>query len=296
MVVMSELRRRKQSSKTPSASSHIELAPYSKPSVASTLDQYEEVSLESEVVAFKSSLESQKAPYSPTHHTLLVSNTGGWWMDLSIARSSSPETPIFHANNTTLSLKAPSVILSRLSPPPSSPKPSKSSKSSKGEDTPSEHRTEERQTVGILQLTVGRDNPFALTSSPAPHPSLRYSNLRRTSDWSHKTYSFPFDGKSYVWTRTRYPVWSDQPDLELREQDGDGEVLAEYKGRLRMRKRGVFRLKGRDGPRGSVDDEGFSDWEYTVLLTGCGIIEASRRRARMRRGSGGGGGGGGGGG
>ncbi|KAH8589024.1 hypothetical protein B0O99DRAFT_600258 [Bisporella sp. PMI_857] len=297
---MNELRHRKHSSK-------IFLTSPVKPPLYSTSvplpsNCHSEASQGLEAIALNSLLKHSNQSDSPADHILLVSNTGVWWMNLSITRFSSPKTPVFHVQNTSLSRKIPSVVLSKLSsssvrisqaspnPTPELPKSSKLSESNSrskaltAENQPQKQLSDVKQTLGILQLTASRNNPFALTSSPAPFPSLQYWNLRRISDWSHKIYTFQFNDKTYIWTRTRCPVLSGQPDLELREKDGDGTVLAEYNGQLTMRTRGVFKLRRRDELRDGADNKEFGDWELTVLLTGCGIIDASRRRARMRRG------------
>lgn len=123
---------------------------------------------------------------------------------------------------------------------------------------------------------------------------VRWEGLRRTSKWTHGTYEFVFQGRSFVWQRTAQPIFSDQPDLECKEVGGS-EVLAVYIGSLRWKKRGMFYLrKGGEGVGGSAggeskEDDVWGDWEIAVLLTGLGIIEGSRRRARQRRAAGGGG-------
>ena len=123
---------------------------------------------------------------------------------------------------------------------------------------------------------------------------LRWEALRRTSKWTHGTYEFAFEDRRFVWQRTKMPFLADQPDLECREEGG-GEILAVYigcqgwgrkRGRFYLRKGDVgLRSSGREGRKGK---EWWSDWDVAVLLTGLGIIEGSRRRARQRRGGGGG--------
>lgn len=148
----------------------------------------------------------------------------------------------------------------------------------------------------MLNLLWGKDNVFALgdpTSSLISPRSLAWENMRRTSKWTHATYEFEYvvEGRRgrFVWQRTRQAIFSDQPDLELREKEagkggGEGRVLAAYKGcqGLISKKRGEFYIRrGREG-------EVWGDWELVVLLTGLGIVEGARRRARRRRSGGGG--------
>lgn len=63
-------------------------------------------------------------------------------------------------------------------------------------------------------------------------------SLDRTSKWMHSTYEFGWDGGRFTWLRTRVSAFSDQQDLELRENvEGDAgggtelkaEVLAIYR-------------------------------------------------------------------
>ena len=125
---------------------------------------------------------------------------------------------------------------------------------------------------------------------------VRWEALRRTSKWTHGTYEFAFQGRTFVWQRTRQPIFADQPDLECCESGGaaGGEVLAVYHGSGVGwgKKRGVFYLRrggvGASGSGGKENEDWWGDWEVACLLTGCGIIEGSRRRARQRRGGGGG--------
>lgn len=116
---------------------------------------------------------------------------------------------------------------------------------------------------------------------------LAWENLRRTSKWTHATYEFEYvvEGmrRRFVWQRTRQPVFADQPDLEMREVGGDvsggGKVLAVYKGCQGWvsKKRGEFYVRRQE------KEEVWGDWEIVVLLTGMGIVEGARRRARQRR-------------
>lgn len=151
----------------------------------------------------------------------------------------------------------------------------------------------------MLNLLWGRDNVFALGDPDASlvGTGLAWENMRRTSNWTHATYEFEYAvagvRRVFVWQRTRQAIFSDQPDLELREK-GEQRVLASYKGcqGLVSRRRGEFYVRraqrvGRDG--GADGGEVWGDWEVVVLLTCFGIVEGSRRRARQRRSGGGGG-------
>jgi hypothetical protein len=77
------------------------------------------------------------------------------------------------------------------------------------------------------------------------------------------------------------------------------EVLAIYKGiqgRGCTGQRGTFWVrKGGAGFENKIEmrkvgssTKEWSNWEKIVLLTGCGVVEACRRRSRQRRGGGGG--------
>ena len=80
------------------------------------------------------------------------------------------------------------------------------------------------------------------------------------------------------------------PDLELRDKSDPSRVLAVYKAVFGWKKRGTFFLRKREGAEEEEDMEReMGDWEHVVLLTGCGVLEASRRRARQRSSNGGGG-------
>lgn len=124
---------------------------------------------------------------------------------------------------------------------------------------------------------------------------VRWESLRRTSKWTHGTYEFAFHGRNFVWQRTRQPIFADQPDMECRESGGN-DILAVYMGSGVGwgKKRGVFYLRrhavGDNGHGGSAKESGdwWGEWEVACLLTGCGVIEGARRRARQRRGGGGG--------
>lgn len=105
--------------------------------------------------------------------------------------------------------------------------------------------------------------------------------------------------RTFVWQRTGQGFSVDQPDLELREKissspgvDGEGqlgEVLAVYRGNgwqgYSKKLRGTFSIRkyvqSEMMEHGSM--AGWSDWELMVLLSACGLIEASRRRARAKR-------------
>ncbi|KAE9365286.1 hypothetical protein N431DRAFT_430788 [Stipitochalara longipes BDJ] len=156
----------------------------------------------------------------------------------------------------------------------------------------------EGRILGVLKLGVFSENTVGL--GDPNRDQVFYEALRRVSNWTHGTYEFEFGGmgerRRFTWQRTRQPIFGDQPDMELRENvesNGTGEVLATYKGcqGFLSRTRGTFYLrKGVDRQAGVEKKlEDWSNWELIVLLTGCGIIEGSRRRARARRSGGGGG-------
>jgi len=260
---MNELRRRKPSY-TSSTSPSIELPPYSKtPPSTTSHDLTFPISSEEEASSIPELPYSTKAlVQSPDFRGLLVTNS---WLNLSLTSFDDPSLPLYYVTNTTFSLSRPSVVLS--------------SGSKSG------------PVLGILNLLWSRENPFALSPSIEPPPSTTWESLQRISKWTHSTYEFPWEGKVYVWERTRCRWLGDQPDLELREK-GEGvssKVLAVYKGQWdwKGRRRGCFYLRREDGVAGEQDG---AEWEQVVVLTGCGIIEAARRRARARRNNGGGGG------
>jgi hypothetical protein len=156
----------------------------------------------------------------------------------------------------------------------------------------------EGRTLGVLKLGVFSENTVGL--GDPKRDQVDYERLRRVSNWTHGTYEFEFGGmgdrRRFTWQRTRQPIFGDQPDMELREnmESGDnGQVLAVYKGcqGLFSRTRGTFYLRRGVDRQAGVEKklEDWSNWELMVLLTGCGIIEGSRRRARARRSGGGGG-------
>jgi hypothetical protein len=160
--------------------------------------------------------------------------------------------------------------------------------------------SKEGHTLGVLKLGVFSENTVGL--GDPNRDNIDYERLRRVSNWTHGTYEFEFGGmgdrRRFTWQRTRQPLFADQPDMELRENvesGSNGQVLAVYKGcqGLLSSKRGTFYLRRGVDRQAGVEKklEDWSNWELMVLLTGCGIIEASRRRARARRSSGGGGGG-----
>ena len=156
----------------------------------------------------------------------------------------------------------------------------------------------EGRILGVLRLGVFSENTVGL--GDPNRDQVNYERLRRVSNWTHGTYEFEYGGmgerRTFSWQRTRQPLLGDQPDMELRENvesGGSGQVLAVYKGcqGFLSRTRGTFYLRrgvyGESGVEKKLED--WSNWELMVLLTGCGIIEGSRRRARSRRSNGGGG-------
>ncbi|KAN0089349.1 hypothetical protein V8E51_019609 [Hyaloscypha variabilis] len=156
----------------------------------------------------------------------------------------------------------------------------------------------EGRILGVLKLGVFSENTVGL--GDPNRDQISYQALRRVSNWTHGTYEFEFGGtgerRRFTWQRTRYPIFGDQPDMELRENvesGGTGEVLAIYTGcqGFLSRTRGTFYLRRGVDREAGVEKklEDWSNWELMVLLTGCGIIEGSRRRARARRSGGGGG-------
>jgi hypothetical protein len=157
--------------------------------------------------------------------------------------------------------------------------------------------SKEGRTLGILKLGVFSENTVGL--GDPKRDQIDYESLRRVSNWTHGTYEFEFGGmgdrRTFTWHRTRQNLFGDQPDMELRENvesGGSGQVLAVYKGcqGLFSRTRGTFSLRRGVDRQAGVEKklEDWSNWELMVLLTGCGIIEGSRRRARARRSGGGG--------
>lgn len=164
--------------------------------------------------------------------------------------------------------------------------------------------------MGVLKLGWGAENVYGLGDPEAEKTGqghVRWESLKRTSKWTHGTYEFVFAGRNFVWQRTRQMIFADQPDMELRERvrsevqgdkgtevrENDGEVLAVYLGNLGWRKRGRFYLRKGGFGVGSSSGAGkeggvWGDWEIAALLTGLGVIEGARRRARQRRGGGGG--------
>jgi hypothetical protein len=175
--------------------------------------------------------------------------------------------------------------------------------------------TREGAVLGAVKLNHFGEDIIALgkeggeiieTNQQGVRDEVLYEDLRKVSRWSHARFEFGCectDGRrrTFVWVRTRFSFWGDQPDLELREKlsssmegdDGLGEVLAVYKGcqGLLTKMRGTFYIKRdcrnfemRNGKKEREEiGHGWSDWELMVLLSACGLIEASRRRARARR-------------
>jgi len=152
--------------------------------------------------------------------------------------------------------------------------------------------------LGVLKLGVFSENTFGI--GDPNRGEIEWERLKKVSNWTHGTYEFEFGGmgdrRTFTWQRTKRPIFGDQPDMELREnvESGpSGEVLAVYKGcqGFLTRLRGSFYLKKGVHRQSGVEKklEDWSNWELMVLLTGCGIIEGARRRARARRSGGGGG-------
>lgn len=206
-------------------------------------------------------------PPSNSFHTLLATNSQ--FVNIVLSPSSSPDSPLFYATNSQWSPSKPSVTLSRAS--------------------------KTGPVLGVLKLGWGAENVYGLgdpsTEGLIGGNPVRWEQLRRTSKWTHGTYEFAFRGRSFVWQRTGQGVFADQPDMECRRVEG-GEVLAVYIGCHGWgRKRGKFYLiKGGVGVGGEEEkggEDGWEDWEVVCLLTGLGIIEGARRRARQRRSGGG---------
>ena len=216
---------------------------------------------------------SSNPPPPSTFHTLLATNSH--LVNIILSPLSTPDHPLFHATNSQWSPSKPSVTLSLNS--------------------------KTGPTLGVLKLGWGSENVYGLgdpTSEKDGGEAVKWEPLRRSSKWTHGTYEFFFEGRGFVWHRTRMPIFADQPDLELREgveggSAGAGEVLAVYIGCQGWgRKRGRFYLRkggiGGEGRERKEAEKWWDDWDIAVLLTGLGIIEGSRRRARQRRGGGGG--------
>jgi hypothetical protein len=180
------------------------------------------------------------------------------------------------------------------------------------------HGSKEGHILGVLKIAPFSSSNLTGVGDPNVYGGEEtvWGSLDRTSKWTHSTYEFGWCGKKFTWLRTRMSAFSDQPDLELRENvqsDVSGgtngaksgeiqleaEVLAIYKGtqgRGCTGQRGTFWVsKGGAGfenkperRKVGIIAEEWSNWEIMVLLTGCGVVEACRRRSRQRRGGGGG--------
>lgn len=285
---MSELRHRKRASQSPQNSTEIELPAYtSKPITPTTTTGHDGLFNQpstSETEANYPEPEYTKKILASSPDFTCLTALNDRWVNISLVSRSSPShTPLFYISNSQFSPSKPSVTI---------------------------HSTSKTGPVlGVLNLLWSRDNVFTLGDPDSAPDSgsglgegrrgLEWENMRRTSRWTHATYEFEYqvevesgkrrERKRFVWQRTRQMIFADQPDLELREKredGGAGRVLAAYKGcqGLVSKKRGEFYLRRRqDG------DEVWGDWETVVLLTGFGIIEGARRRARQRRSGGGGG-------
>jgi len=208
-------------------------------------------------------------PTSNAFRSLTVSNAGIGNLVLSPANQTST---LFYINNSQWTPGKPSVTLSL--------------------------GAKEGRILGVLKLGVFSENTAGL--GDPNRGEIDWERLKKVSNWTHGTYEFDFgsmgDRRTFTWQRTRQPIFGDQPDMELRENvesGGTGQVLAVYKGcqGFLSRLRGTFYLKKGVDRQAGVEKklEDWSNWELMVLLTGCGIIEGSRRRARARRSSGGGG-------
>lgn len=157
--------------------------------------------------------------------------------------------------------------------------------------------------LGVVKLALFGQDTIGVGDPDHGETGVAFEQLRKISKWTHGRYEFECrmgngERKTFVWTRTKYPFFADQPDLELREklgmniggEDELGEVLAVYKGcqGIMTKMRGTFFIK-RDvdvdlvEEKSSAKEKEWNDWELVVLLSACGIIEASRRRARARR-------------
>jgi hypothetical protein len=220
---------------------------------------------------------SKSPPSSATFHTLLATNSQ--LVNIVLSPESSPDEPLFYVSNSQWTPGKPSVTISR------------------GSKT--------GPVLGVLKLGWGAENAYGLGDPEKEkngEGTVRWEALKRTSKWTHGTYEFVFAGRSFVWQRTKQMIFADQPDMELREivrpevggsGQSEGEVLAVYIGSLGWwRKRGRFYLrKGgiASGGGGEKGGEVWGDWEIAALLTGLGVIEGARRRARQRRAGGGGG-------
>jgi len=271
---MNEIRHRKRASQGSHISDEIELPAYSsKPTsptspTATGRDGLFNTISETETAYPEPEYTKKALASSPDFNCLTVENDR--WINISISSPSNPSTTLFSVSNSQFTPSKPSVTIH-----------------SGGKTGP---------VLGVLNLLWSRDNVFTLgdPDSGLVNPkSLNWENLRRTSKWTHATYEFSYavEGRrrNFVWQRTKRPVFADQPDLELREAlegGGEGKVLAAYKGcqGFASKKRGEFYVRRRE-----EGGEVWGDWEMVVLLTGLGIIEGARRRARQRRSGGGGG-------
>jgi hypothetical protein len=213
---------------------------------------------------------SSSDPESDSFRSLLVNNTSGQ-INMTISLPAQTRT-LFYINNSTFTPGKPSVTLSLGS--------------------------KEGPILGVLKLGVFSENTVGLGNPN--RDEMEYERLKRVSNWTHGTYEFDYgnrgDRKTYTWQRTRQPIFGDQPDMELRENletGGMGEVLAIYKGSQGFftKQRGAFFIRKGMTRESGVEKklEDWSNWELMILLTGCGIIEGARRRARARRHGGGGG-------
>ncbi|MCJ1366784.1 hypothetical protein MMC16_005914 [Acarospora aff. strigata] len=206
-------------------------------------------------------------PSSDNFRSLIATNCSVG--NIRLSPPSNPDECLFYVKNGSMRKNIPSVVIT--------------------------HETKEGPVIGTLKLGWYRDNIFGL-GDPMKEKDITWENLKRTSDWTHGTYEFSFgehgERRTYIWQRTHQSFFSDQPDMECREKlmgGGMGETLAIYKGNqgMMLKSRGQFWIaKGLDqGGLGWSGKTGgkWSQFELTILLTGLGIIESSRRRARARR-------------
>jgi len=215
---------------------------------------------------------SNKKPKSSNDFRILDVFNDGFNMTISLQHS---RAPLFYVRNSSWPFKKPDVTLSVGS--------------KKG------------PILGGLKLAFLHQDTFYLGDPSGEQ--VAYEQLSQTSTWSRNRYEFEC-GKmgnrcTFVWIRTARPFWGDQPDLELREKvpsgvggtDQLGAVLATYRGLGHQAfnwsgMRGTFSIR-KDADSATVGEKvgllDWSDWELMVLLTACGLIEASRRRARSRR-------------
>jgi hypothetical protein len=223
---------------------------------------------------------TKEPPSAELFHALLATNSQ--LVNIVLSDPANPDSPLFYVSNSQWTPGKPSVTITR------------------GSKT--------GPILGVLKLGWGAENVYGLGDPEKEKTGegiMRWEGLKRTSKWTHGTYEFVFAERNFVWQRTRQMIFADQPDMELRERlrsevqggetvENDGEVLAVYIGCQGWeRKRGRFYLRNGEfsvgsSTSGGKEGEVWGDWEIAALLTGLGVIEGARRRARQRRGGGGG--------